>query len=288
MPFFSVIIPVYDGENTVEKTLNSVIAQTFTDFEIILVNDGSTDATGSILRSFKKKHSALAITLIEQENTGLGAARNAGIKAAYGKYCALLDADDLWKPQKLELLHNVIEKQNDPELIYHPVITFGLTEQKKRKAYPVHSIEDILLKGNPIVPSAVLLRTDVARNFPFSKGEDFHGAEDILLWVTLLKSGYRFYYYPTPLSMYREEGGMSTRLDEHLKKVLHVFQHFHEEEWITENLLERSKRRKLFEAARFYHKRGKHQEAAWYYSSARIYSLKALLLRTLNSLRIAS
>ena len=139
MPFFSVIIPVYEGESTIEETLRSVTSQSFTDYEILLVNDGSTDATVSLLRSFKKAHPQRDITLIEQDNRGLGAARNAAIQAATGKYCVLLDADDLWKPEKLEVLHQEIIR-HEPAMLYHPVVNFGLQKHWQRKAWPVKSI----------------------------------------------------------------------------------------------------------------------------------------------------
>ena len=287
MPFFSVIIPVYEGESTIEETLRSVTSQSFTDYEIVLVNDGSTDTTGSLLRSFKKAHPQRDITLIEQDNRGLGAARNAAIQAATGKYCVLLDADDLWKPEKLEVLHQEIIR-HEPAMLYHPVVTFGLQKHWQRKAWPVKSIRELVLKGNPIVPSAVALFSDLAKAHPFVTDEAYHGAEDLFLWITLLHEGHDLHFFPASLTLYREEGGMSSRLDEHLKKVISVFRHFAEAEVISAELLEKAIRRKHYEAARFYHKRSLHREAGWHYSASRSYAPKSLALRLMNYLRIST
>lgn len=110
MPFFSVIIPLYNKENYVENALKSILNQTFTDYEIIIVNDCSTD------KSFVKIESYLSekITLIHHEkNQGLSATRNTGIKNAKANYVTYLDADDLWKPTFLETIHRLIT--NFPE-----------------------------------------------------------------------------------------------------------------------------------------------------------------------------
>ncbi len=286
MPFFSVIIPVYEGEETLEETLRSVKDQSFKDYELILINDGSTDASGTILRLFKKENPDLNITLIEQGNLGLGAARNAGIQNASGAYCAFLDADDIWRSNKLEEMHAVTHNHNGPVLVYHPVITFGIKNDKLRKARQVVSPEDLVLRGNPIVPSATIMQTEIAKKFLFSTREDYHGAEDLFLWISLLHRKYRFYFHPVPLSLYREEGGISTRLDEHLKKVINVLQHFKQEGIISEELLKKAVRRKHLEAARFHQKRKQHLEAARHYAAAHPYSIKYVMLRLLNALRI--
>jgi len=105
MPKFSVIIPLYNKENFIEKTLNSVLNQTFTDFEILIVNDSSTDA------SLQKASMVLdkRIRIIEHiKNRGLSASRNTGIKNAYANYIAFLDADDFWKPTYLEKINFLI------------------------------------------------------------------------------------------------------------------------------------------------------------------------------------
>ncbi|SHJ49631.1 glycosyltransferase family 2 protein [Flavobacterium haoranii] len=98
MPKISIVIPLYNKGSIVRKTLESVINQTFSDFEIIIANDGSTDDSVAIVESFKDKR----ILLFHQENKGAAAARNFGIEKASGELIAFLDADDIWKNNHLE------------------------------------------------------------------------------------------------------------------------------------------------------------------------------------------
>ena len=95
-PLVSVVIPTYNRPALLAETLRSVFAQTFTDYEVIVVNDGSTDDTEARLRAYGDR-----VRLITQANQGIGAARNRGLDEARGRYIALLDHDDLWLPQKL-------------------------------------------------------------------------------------------------------------------------------------------------------------------------------------------
>jgi len=103
-PYFSVIISVYNKENHISQTLSSVINQTFKDFEIIIVNDGSKDQSLYITKQFEDSR----ITIIDQENRGVSHARNQGLEIAKGKYIALLDGDDLWDTLFLETIRNTI------------------------------------------------------------------------------------------------------------------------------------------------------------------------------------
>ena len=104
---FSVIIPVYNGEKFVETAVQSVIGQTFSEWELVIVNDGSTDNTAEIL---KKYNDNLKIKVITQKNGGVSAARNTGIENSIGEYIAFLDCDDLWKSNHLETLTQMIDK----------------------------------------------------------------------------------------------------------------------------------------------------------------------------------
>ncbi len=119
----SIIIPIYNSEKYIEKCLNSIIKQTLKDIEIILVNDGSTDKSLSILKSYAKKDKR--IKLIDKENGGLASARNAGINASCGKYIYFIDSDDFIEINALEILYNKMEDSNLDTLFFDATSIFG-------------------------------------------------------------------------------------------------------------------------------------------------------------------
>jgi glycosyltransferase involved in cell wall biosynthesis len=113
MPRFSVVIPLYNKENFIENTILSLLNQTFSDFEVLLVNDCSTDASEQIVKRFNDRR----IQLIQHQiNKGLSASRNTGIRSAKANYIAFLDADDLWKPSFLEKIDLLINQYPDASL----------------------------------------------------------------------------------------------------------------------------------------------------------------------------
>ena len=99
-PLISVIIPAYNAEIFIRRTLDSILAQTYTNIEILVVDDGSQDRTAEIVESFVEKDSR--VTLLKQKNAGVATARNLAIEKSNGEYIAPIDADDIWYPQKLE------------------------------------------------------------------------------------------------------------------------------------------------------------------------------------------
>ena len=109
MPLFSVIIPLFNKEDFIENTLKSVLKQSFCDYEIIIVNDGSTDKSEEIVLQFNDNR----IKYFHKKNEGVSVARNCGIEQSKGNYVAFLDADDLWLPDHLEVLNKLIH--NFPE-----------------------------------------------------------------------------------------------------------------------------------------------------------------------------
>lgn len=110
----SVIVPLYNKAQTVERALNSIFAQTYTNMEVIVVNDGSTDGCDMLVR---RKFDDARLVVIDQANQGPGAARNAGIRAAKGDYIAFLDADDSWYPQNLETMINWLQSHKDCAMV---------------------------------------------------------------------------------------------------------------------------------------------------------------------------
>lgn len=113
MPYFSIVIPVYNKASFVGKTLKSVLAQTFTDYEIIIVNDGSTDESEAIIQSINDDR----LHYFSKENEGVAVARNYGIEKAKGEIICFLDADDYWYPNFLETIKTAIEK-NPKQLVF--------------------------------------------------------------------------------------------------------------------------------------------------------------------------
>lgn len=113
MAFFSIIIPLYNKEKYVENALKSILNQTFADYEIIIVDDGSTDKS----REIASKHVSTNIRIIDHfKNKGLSAARNTGIKNATSNYITFLDADDLWKPNYLQTIKNLISSYTEAHI----------------------------------------------------------------------------------------------------------------------------------------------------------------------------
>ncbi|MBE0390899.1 glycosyltransferase family 2 protein [Flavobacterium sp. PL002] len=107
MPFFSVIIPLYNKENFIEATLKSVLAQTFTDYEIIVIDDGSTDSSASIIKGYTD----IRIRYFRTANKGVSSARNYGIQNATANYITFLDADDYWYPNFLDVMFKNSNKE---------------------------------------------------------------------------------------------------------------------------------------------------------------------------------
>jgi glycosyltransferase involved in cell wall biosynthesis len=119
MPHFSVVIPAYNREVTIGATLASIAAQEFRDFECIVVDDGSTDATCKIVQEFD------FAKLSRQNNAGPGAARNLGVEMTTGKYIAFLDSDDLWFPWTLETYSQLVQQYDSPAVISAAITEFA-------------------------------------------------------------------------------------------------------------------------------------------------------------------
>lgn len=131
LPLVSVIIPTYNYASFIENCIKSVLNQSYRKIEIIVVNDGSTDNTLALLKKFSKK-----ITVHSQKNSGVSAARNAGLEISNGEFIAFLDADDWWEPTKVQKqIESMIKSKSD--IAY----CFYLTVNKDRQAIPVFSPE---------------------------------------------------------------------------------------------------------------------------------------------------
>ncbi|GAA6616696.1 glycosyltransferase family 2 protein [Scytonema sp. NUACC26] len=127
MPKISVVIPAYNAELTIAETINSVLLQTFTNFEIIIINDGSKDKTLEIVKGVNDKR----VKVFSYENGGLPTARNRGIACAIGEFIAFLDADDLWTQNKLELQLAALQQNPEAGVAYSWTCFMDVDEQGK-------------------------------------------------------------------------------------------------------------------------------------------------------------
>ena len=209
-PYFSVIIPLYNKEPYIISTINSVINQTFADFEIIIVNDGSTDNS---LEEIKKHFNNVDfLSIINQKNQGLSASRNNGIQAAQGKIVALLDADDLWDNQFLstiKTLHDTFPNASVFGTDYLEQHTEHV-QIKTKKNVPRHLkntsfLVNSFLEANMyqllFCQSSVAYKKEVFNHIQFNKAITY--AEDIDFNILIHLQNYQVAYHYKPLVIIR-------------------------------------------------------------------------------------
>lgn len=203
-PVASVVIPVYNGARSIGRAVSSVLEQSFRRFEIVVVDDGSTDGTCETLRPFLDR-----VRLIQQDNAGPSAARNAGIRVARGEYIAFLDADDAWLPEKLEHLIGAMAQSPSAVLAFSDVIPIDDNGHRLsdsligRRFAHAPSMEEMLARWWPIYPSATIIkRSTVLTCGGFDEGFGRPGYEDPLLWLKVRERG-AFAYVDQPLVLYR-------------------------------------------------------------------------------------
>ena len=188
MPQVSVIIPTYKHQNFILATLDSVFAQTFTDYEVIVINDGSPDDTAEVLRPLAE---AGRIRYIEQVNGGQAAARNRGITMAQGEFIALLDDDDLWPPDKLEWQVAALRAAPDAVLAYGYSRAFGDKPSIELPGMntPNGDVESAFLQQNWITtPGQTLIRASALKQIG-NFDPQLWGVDDWDLYIRLAGAG---------------------------------------------------------------------------------------------------
>lgn len=209
-PFFSVIIPLYNKEPYIVSTINSVINQTFTDFEIIIVNDGSTDNSLEKIKNHYKNHTYISI--INQKNQGLSASRNNGIKTAKGKIVALLDADDLWDNQFLSTIKALHDTFPNAQVFGTDYIEQHTEHVQIKTKKNVHGhlkntsfLVDCFLEANMhqllFCQSSVAYKKEVFNYIQFNEAITY--AEDIDFNILIHLKNYQVAYLYKPLAIIR-------------------------------------------------------------------------------------
>ena len=200
----SVIIPAYNVAPYIAEALESLFAQTWRDVEAIVINDGSTDETEEELAPYRDR-----IVLIKQENSGVMAARNAGLRVARGRYIALLDGDDLWAPRFLERLVGLLESDASVSLAYPNAVFLGSPNFSGRlyqEVFPATepvTFDRVLRRKCHIFGSVVMRREALDDVGLFDESLEGQGAEDFELWLRMLQRGHRFKFTSESLAKYR-------------------------------------------------------------------------------------
>ncbi|HYC86701.1 MAG TPA: glycosyltransferase [Chryseosolibacter sp.] len=189
-PFFSVVIPTYNRAALVGKTISTILDQQFTDFELIIVDDGSKDNTEEVVRSFND----MRLTYFKKENGERGAARNFGAQKANGVYVNFFDSDDLMYPHHLSTARDFIQQRGQPEFFH---LGYDFKDANGNVTKVVNGLDESIaeraLFDNFLSCNGVFVRMDIARKFPFDENRVLASAEDWELWIRLI-SRFKLHY----------------------------------------------------------------------------------------------
>lgn len=225
-PLVSVVMPLYNSASTVRESLESILAQTYSNLEILIVDDGSTDGGLAICRSYNDPR----IRILQQQNRGLAGARNTGIRSSSGAIVAFLDSDDLWLPEKVAM--HVNHLQAHPEVgVSYSRSAFIDAAGESLGIYQTPQLQgitpELILCRNPVSNgSCVVMRREVLDGIRFEANlygatesywfdDSFRQSEDIECWLRIaLQTDWRIEGIAAPLTLYRvSSGGLSANVE---------------------------------------------------------------------------
>ena len=211
-PLVSIIIPTYNRAEDLKRALQSVFDQTFTDWEVLVVDNHSIDETDSLIKSFNDPK----IKLFKIHNAGvIAVSRNLGLKHALGEYIAFLDSDDWWLPKKLE--ESIKYMDQGAEVVYHDLFIMAKSEQRfKWRRIRARNLKspiffDLIRNGNTLYNSSVVVRKNLLNEIKgLSEDEDMVGSEDYDAWLRIAQISEKFQKIPEALGFYWAGGGNIT------------------------------------------------------------------------------
>ncbi|WP_369992134.1 glycosyltransferase family 2 protein [Pseudomonas xanthosomatis] len=205
-PAISIITPSYNAERLIGRTLQSVLEQSWQDWELLVIDDCSKDGTRSVVEGYAARDPRIRLIALDKNNGAPAAPRNIGVGEAKGQWIAFLDADDIWHPEKLALQMAAVKRHpgefystqmrdftDDSTLVFAPV--------GSASAEPV-SFAQQRVKGR-IPTSSVLLSRELMLRFPFNEDIRYKAVEDYHCWLRILQSGVQHWKVQYPLLSYR-------------------------------------------------------------------------------------
>ena len=243
MPRVSVITPTFNCAAYLERALQSVFAQTYTDYEVIVVNDGSTDDTGEIIARWHDR-----VRYLYQPNRGLPAARNVAVAISGGEFLAYLDADDMWLPDKLRQQVAYMDAHPECGLVHTDQM---LIDENDRQVFPdwYRQGKDSEAQGFCLMEllrnCCIQVPTVLERRVCFDRvggfDERFRRVEDYLHWLRVVLEGYAVGYIDSQLAMYRlREGSLTGNRAAMIEATIEMFRVLVEEHSLFERVPEAS------------------------------------------------
>ncbi len=201
-PFVSILIPVFNSLPYIREAMDSIFNQTYINFEVVIINDGSNDGTEQILRNYASKHQS--IKLIEQENHGYCAALNCGIEYCSGKYVARMDSDDIMHPQRIELQVKFMEENPDVSILGSAIQYIDENGNLGRcHYYPKStSISSMIFDESPVAHPSSFMRKDLFLQIGKYRA-NLYPAEDYDLWLRAFSANIKIENLQKILLFYR-------------------------------------------------------------------------------------
>ena len=218
MPFFSIILPTYNRAGFLPETIKSVLVQTFTDWELIIIDDGSTDNTKSVVEAIARNDQR--INYVWQENAERSAARNHGIRQAKGEYICFLDSDDKYLPNHLAELELFLKSKKYPIGLIHYGCTIIQGNHKEKVLPHTKAANENIVEyffQNPIPPIRVCLHKNTLRYNHFD--DDITIVEDTCLWMRIAKEFPVFVSTHIGVEYHLHDGNSVNRLQPSAKKM---------------------------------------------------------------------
>jgi teichuronic acid biosynthesis glycosyltransferase TuaG len=197
----SVILPLYNAEVYLESSIISVLSQTYTDFELLIIDDCSTDESLSIAKKYEFLDDRVKVYSLAENSGGPAKPRNFGVKTSVGYFVAFIDSDDIWHPQKLAIqidfykrtgsyLISTSMKLINKKTSYDDYLIY-IKDESYLNLLTSKSIEKItyscLLMDNKLPNSSVMVRSDIIKNYSFNESPEFVAVEDFIMWLCLHK-----------------------------------------------------------------------------------------------------
>lgn len=208
----SVVMSVYNAEKYLKAAIDSILNQTYSDFELILINDKSSDASDAILKQYQTEDSRI-ILLENEENMGLTKSLNRGLEVARGEFIARMDADDISVLERFEKQVKFLDEHPDYSFvscIAQYIDENGKPEQMRLFPETNEEIYDMMPKVDAVMhPGVMFRREDIAKIGNYC--EDFRVVQDYDLWFRGMAAGYKFYNIQEPLVLFRRNDSYNTR-----------------------------------------------------------------------------